>query len=210
MKFGTFGKSQTAAPDRPESGFDAARTGSEVAALNERLDDLTAQLDRLGRLATAQSARPLTVSQPEDPTAQRLAQAITRLDQRLDHLIVDTQPAADKTGQRISATDRIDKPWRKLRRASARSTPPPRSAARRSPPEPVRAPGPAQDLTGLEQQLRHITTQMQALHRPCCLDGAVTALRSDLAVIGRALTEAMPRQAVEVAGIGGARPQGAH
>ena len=164
-----------------------------------------AQLDRLGRLntATAASARSIAAS-PEEPTGQRVAQAITRLDQRLDHLIVrgtGGSPHA-KTEQRITAADRIDQAVAEIaarQRALDSSAAAPAAAAAppERPPEPVRAPGPAQDLTGLEQQLRHITTQMQTLHRPCSLDDSVTALRSDLAAIGRTLTEAMPRQAVE-------------
>ena len=51
------------------------------------------------------------------------------------------------------------------------------------------------DLANLEHQLRNITTQIASLHRP--YEDALTALRGDLAEVGRALTEAMPRRAVE-------------
>src|SRR5205823_14306248 len=61
------------------------------------------------------------------------------------------------------------------------------------PPATWQAPG--QDLSGLEQHLRQITTQIATLHQP--YEDALTALRSDLAEVGRALTEAMPRRAVE-------------
>ena len=51
------------------------------------------------------------------------------------------------------------------------------------------------DLSGLEQHLRTITSQIASLHRP--YEDGFAALRSDLAEIGRALTDAMPRRAVE-------------
>ena len=51
------------------------------------------------------------------------------------------------------------------------------------------------DLTGLEQQLHHINTQISSLHQP--YEDALGALRGDLADIARALTDAMPRRAIE-------------
>ncbi len=61
---------------------------------------------------------------------------------------------------------------------------------------PILTPMPAQDLSGLEDQLRKITTQIETLRRPG-VEEAINALRSELAEIGRALTEAMPRQAID-------------
>jgi localization factor PodJL len=55
---------------------------------------------------------------------------------------------------------------------------------------------PNQRLPDLEQQLRQINARIEAM-RPCGLDGAVGALRNDLAEIGMMLKEAMPRQAIE-------------
>jgi localization factor PodJL len=54
-----------------------------------------------------------------------------------------------------------------------------------------------QELSGLEQQLRQINTQIETLRQPCSLDKAVDMLRDDLAEIGLMLQEAMPRKAVE-------------
>ena len=51
------------------------------------------------------------------------------------------------------------------------------------------------DLAGLEQQLHHINTQISSLHQP--YEDALGALRGDLADIARALTDAMPRRAIE-------------
>src|SRR5262245_40338641 len=57
------------------------------------------------------------------------------------------------------------------------------------------APPPSQDLTALEAQLRNLTHQIASLHQP--YESAFAALRSDLAEVNRALTEAVPRQAIE-------------
>src|SRR5262249_20214482 len=54
-----------------------------------------------------------------------------------------------------------------------------------------------QELSGLEQQLRQINTQIETLRQPCGLDKAVDTLRDDLAEIGLMLQEAMPRKAIE-------------
>ena len=61
---------------------------------------------------------------------------------------------------------------------------------------PVSGPVPAQDLSGLEAQLRQITNQIEMLRRPG-VEGAVTSLRAELGEIGRTLNEAMPRRAIE-------------
>ncbi len=55
---------------------------------------------------------------------------------------------------------------------------------------------PTQDLSGLEEHLRQITDQIETLRRPGVED-AINALRAELGDIGRALNEAMPRQAID-------------
>ncbi|MDB5602313.1 MAG: Sel1 domain protein repeat-containing protein [Xanthobacteraceae bacterium] len=59
---------------------------------------------------------------------------------------------------------------------------------------------PTQDMSGLEQQLRHITSQIETLRQPpppSGIEQAIGALRADLAEIARTLTDALPRRAVE-------------
>ena len=58
------------------------------------------------------------------------------------------------------------------------------------------APLPAQDLSGLEDQLRHITNQIETLRQPG-IEQAINALREELGEIGRTLSDAMPRRALE-------------
>ncbi len=53
----------------------------------------------------------------------------------------------------------------------------------------------APEFAGLEQQLREINSQISSLHQP--YQSAFAALRNEVAEIGRTLTEAMPRRAIE-------------
>ncbi len=59
------------------------------------------------------------------------------------------------------------------------------------------APEPALDLSGLERQLRQITTRIEALRPASELESAIHELRTELTEIARLLTEALPRRAVE-------------
>ena len=61
-------------------------------------------------------------------------------------------------------------------------------------PEP--APLPTQDLSGLEDQLRNITDLIETLRMPG-VENAISALREELGEIGRTLSDAMPRHALE-------------
>ena len=61
-------------------------------------------------------------------------------------------------------------------------------------PEP--APLPTQDLSGLEDQLRNIIDLIKTLRMPG-IENAISALREELGEIGRTLSDAMPRHALE-------------
>jgi localization factor PodJL len=80
--------------------------------------------------------------------------------------------------------------------APAQQAPAMLQAAPQQPPAIVRAPTPAQDLSGLEEQLRQITDRIDTLRTPGVED-AINALRGELAEIGNALNDAMPRKAID-------------
>jgi localization factor PodJL len=63
--------------------------------------------------------------------------------------------------------------------------------------QPRQAEPPAPDFSSLEQQLHNITRQIETLRHPCGIEDALAGLRGDLAAIGRAIDEAMPRRALE-------------
>jgi localization factor PodJL len=66
-----------------------------------------------------------------------------------------------------------------------------------APPPPAFEPAPTVDFSALQSQLREITTRIEALKPASDVGSAITALRGDLADIGRQLNEALPRRAVE-------------
>jgi localization factor PodJL len=73
--------------------------------------------------------------------------------------------------------------------------PPPAPAPQMAPPPPPPPPGP--DFSALEQHLFKITSQIEALQRPDHIEQSIAAFRSELAEIRHAITEAMPRRAIE-------------
>jgi localization factor PodJL len=70
-------------------------------------------------------------------------------------------------------------------------------AARVLPTIEPRVEAPAIDLSGLERQLRELTSRIEALHPSRDIEAAITALRADLAEIGRSITQALPQRAVD-------------
>jgi len=66
-----------------------------------------------------------------------------------------------------------------------------------APPAPAYAPPPGPDFSSLERHLLKITSQIESLQRPDNTEQAINAFRSELAEIRTAITEAMPRRAIE-------------
>ena len=78
---------------------------------------------------------------------------------------------------------------------------PPRSAPPIAPAMPPRhgaaASSPGPDFSSLERHLLKITSQIEALQRPDGIEQSIAAFRSELSEIRHAITEAMPRRAIE-------------
>ena len=72
--------------------------------------------------------------------------------------------------------------------------PPPKAPAPQMAPP---APPPGPDFSSLERHLIKITSQIEALQRPDHIEQSIAAFRSELAEIRHAITEAMPRRAIE-------------
>ncbi len=208
--------------------------GDNLAAVSERLDDLTRQLERVAR-SNAEAHRRTRAAE-DDRSQDRVAEAVARLDRRLDEVIAEgrAQSAAFRRRQTAAppppAVNYAPPPhaaphyvppvapqpapapplqpsgpaaWAQeisaRQRALDGEPAPARSggwrglAAPHPAPQPVQVPAP--DLSGLENHLRQITDQIATLHQP--YEDALTALRGDLAAIGRSLTDALPRRAIE-------------
>jgi localization factor PodJL len=186
----------------------------DFAAVNDRLDVLAQQLDHLVRVNAYAQQSPTNDRRDEIPA--EFADALSRLDQRLDQLIVEGRSATTEIERRVSAVDRavasLDREKPRPRTVDSPSLAGPatpldqalfeiaeRQQALDGEVAPRRADLPrasTQGQSGLEQQLRQITTRIETL-KPCGINNAVETLRNDLAEIGVMMKDAMPRKSVE-------------
>jgi localization factor PodJL len=188
----------------------------DVADIHQRLDSITRQIEQISRPVPRNDA-----PRSEPGVARQLNDAISRLDARLSQIsnpapakqaqLQDRQRQADMVERAASQVYRPSPPLspasldfaiaeiaarqNELDNAAPRPTPP-RSAP---PTAPAMAPampaGP--DFSTLERHLFKITSQIEALQRPDGIEQSIAAFRGELAEIRQAITEAMPRRAIE-------------
>jgi len=150
------------------------RTADHLTGMHQRLDDLTRRIDQVTRSGSA----------PYAPKRDREeSELFARMEQRFDQFAAkiarpSTPHAADNIYPPglVSAIAEIAARHRSLNGGAA--------------------PAPAQDLSGLEGQLRRITDQIETLRRPG-VEEAIGALHVELREISHTLAEAMPRRAIE-------------
>jgi localization factor PodJL len=208
------------APQDPLPSQDA----KDVADIHQRLDSITRQIEQISR-PTPRSDAPRNDAPRSDATrnepgvAKQLNDAISRLDARLSQISnpapkkaerQDTQRQAEKVERAAAQVYRPSPPLNpgtldfaiaeiaarqsELDNLSPRPMPP-----RAAPPiAPAAPPAPAApDFSGLEKYLFKITSQIEALQRPDGIEQSIAAFRGELAEIRHAITEAMPRRAIE-------------
>ncbi|MEI9803650.1 MAG: hypothetical protein WDN48_03175 [Pseudolabrys sp.] len=193
--------------DDEEDGDDG-----ELSTVHQRLDDLTRRIEQFGR--TGPAAYAPKRNRNED---SQIAELIGRLDRRLDQFVnvapamaavapqaraqpaqsaapnVRMPPALDLAVAEIAARQRALNGQPAVNEPTQQRAP---AVAAAPVAAPVIMPVPTQDLSGLEDQLRKITNQIETLRKPG-VEEAINALRSELGDIGRALTDAMPRHAID-------------
>ena len=187
----------------------------EVADIHQRLDSITRQIEQISRPAPRGEA-----PRAEPGVARQLNDAISRLDARLSQIsnpaparhaeIQDKQRQAEMVERAAAQIYRPSPPLspasmdfavaeiaarqNELDGPSPRQAPsgqvPPRQAAPTAPAGP--------DFSSLERHLVKITSQIEALQRPDHVEQSIAAFRSELTEIRHALTEAMPRRAIEL------------
>ena len=163
-------------PSFPRSSDEG--TADHLTGVHQRLDDLTRRIDQVTRSGSAPYAPKRDREEPD-----QFAELFARLEQRFDQFAAKiARPSTPH------AADNIYPPG--LVSAIAEI------AARHRPLNGGAAPAPAQDLSGLEGQLRRITDQIETLRRPG-VEEAIAALHVELREISHTLAEAMPRRAIE-------------
>jgi localization factor PodJL len=162
----------------PVRADDAAR--ADYSEVQLRLDNLARRMDQVTHGGPAAYAPKRTRDD-----ADQVAELIGRIEQRFDQFAGSRPPAMPNTPM-PPAFDRAVAEINARRRTLNGETMPA--------PAPVAMP--MQDLSGLEGELRRVTSQIETLRRPD-VEEAINALRAELGEIGRTLNEAMPRRAIE-------------
>jgi localization factor PodJL len=195
----------------------------EVADIHQRLDSITRQIEQISRPQTRSDAPRSETPRNEAGVARQLNDAISRLDARLSQIsnpaparqaqLQDSQRKADSVERAAAQVYRPSPPLNPasldfaVAEIAARQSEldyvaprpmPPRSAPPMAPAMPVAPAMPAgPDFSVLERHLFKITSQIEALQRPDGTEQSIAAFRSELAEIRHAITEAMPRRAIE-------------
>lgn len=190
---------------------------AEVAEIHQRLDSISRQIEQM-----SQGAAPRRESAG---VARQLNDAISRLDARLSQLSgaparppapqprtplpEPPAPAARTPQPEPAPPPRATEPPRQttipellkfdvaeiLARQSELNTPPRLIQPEAAPPLAPQAATP--DLSGFEKQLKYLTSQIEGLRRPDGIEQAIAMFRSELAEMRQAITDALPRRALD-------------
>jgi localization factor PodJL len=203
----------------------AASPSRDVADIHQRLDSITSQIEQISQprprsdvsreqgvarqLNDAISRLDARLSQISNPQAARQAQE--RQQERQQRQEATVERAASQVSSQVSS--QVYRPSPPLSPASFDSaiaeiaarqneldapTPPkpmPMPARNVPPIAPAMPAGP--DFSSLERHLVKITSQIEALQRPDGIEQSIAAFRTELSEIRAAITEAMPRRAIE-------------
>jgi localization factor PodJL len=184
----------------------------DVADIHARLDSITRQIEQISQVT------PRDDAPRHDPgVARQLNEAISRLDARLAQLsnpapamqseLYDKQRQRDMVERAAAQVYRPSPPLSPAsldlavaeiaaRQSELDNTTPRSMPPRHAPPvAPAMPTGP--DFSTLERHLLKITNQIEAMQRPNGIEQSIAAFRGELAEIRHAITEAMPRRAIE-------------
>ncbi len=195
-----------------------SRESRDVADIHQRLDSITRQIEQISQPAPRSEAPRGEAPRAEPTVARQLNDAISRLDARLSQISsagAARQPMAQAQDRQAQA-QMVERAAAQVYRPSPPLSPvsfetaiaqiaarqneldgapkqvPPRSAP---PTAPMAAAGP--DFSSLERHLLNITSQIESLRPSENIEASIAAFRSELAEIRLAITEAMPRRAID-------------
>lgn len=185
---------------KPAPRQDVSREQGVARQLNDaisRLDARLSQISRPHRQPQAPGPAPADTRQRQADAVERAAAEVYRSSPPLSPASFDV--AVAEITARQSELDGFA-PRQTPPRAAPSLAPAAPYAPPMAPPAPAYAPPPPQpgpDFSSLERHLLKITSQIESLQRPDNTEQAITAFRSELAEIRAAITEAMPRRAIE-------------
>jgi len=197
-----------------------ARETLEVADIHQRLDSISRHIEQMSRPAPRQD-----MPRSEPAVARQLNDAISRLDARLAQISNPPKGGHDWQRQSEAVEHAAAQVYRQSpplspvsldsaiaeiaarqneldsaapRQVAPRSAPPiaPTMPSAASPAAAMPAAPSGPDFSSLERYLVKITSQIEAW-RPDAIEQSIVAFRNELAEIRSALTEAMPRRAIE-------------
>ena len=183
----------------PRSEAPRAEAARAEPAVARQLNDAISRLD--ARLSQISNPAPARQAQMQDK--QRQAEMVERAAAQVYRPSPPLSPASmDFAIAEIAARqNELDGP---PPRQMPSGPIPPRHAAPMAPPaqhhsaQPMMQAAPAgPDFSSLERHLIKITSQIEALQRPDHVEQSIAAFRTELAEIRHAITEAMPRRAIE-------------
>ena len=198
---------------KPAPRQDVSREQGVARQLNDAISRLDARLSQISKPQQPQPQQP----QPQPPQAQRAAPVETRQRQadaveRAATQVYRNSPPLSPASFDVAVAE-ITARQSELdgfapRRLPPRAAPSIAPAAAyvatplppMAPPTPAYAPPPPQpgpDFSSLERHLLKITSQIESLQRPDNTEQAINGFRAELAEIRNAITEAMPRRAIE-------------
>jgi localization factor PodJL len=176
--------------DAPRSDAPRSDTPRGEPAVARQLNDAISRLDaRLAQISNPAPAKqaPLAERQRQADMVERAAAQVYRPSPPLSPASLDF--AIAEVAARQNELDHS------APRPMPRSAPPIAPAMAAPAMAPAMPPGP--DFSTLERHLFKITSQIEALQRPSGIEQSIAAFRSELAEIRHAITEAMPRRAIE-------------
>ncbi|MFH1345444.1 MAG: hypothetical protein ABIL01_30215 [Pseudomonadota bacterium] len=181
--------------DVPSADMPRNEAPGVARQLNDAISRLDARLSQISNPAPRQA--PMQDRQRQAEMVERAASQVYRPSPPLSPASLDFAIAEIAARQ-----NELDAPA--PRSVPPRSAPPRTAAMPASmapampmppPTQPAAPTGP--DFSSLERHLLKITSQIEALQRPDGIEQSITAFRSELADIRAAITEAMPRRAIE-------------
>lgn len=189
---------------KPAPRQDISREQGVARQLNDAISRLDARLSQISRPQPQQPQPPRPAPSPVE-TRQRQADAVERAAAQVYRSSPPLSPASFDVAVAEITARQSELDGFAPRQMPSRAAPPiaPNAAPYAppfTPPAPAYAPPPpppGPDFSLLERHLLKITSQIESLQRPDNTEQAISAFRGELAEIRQAITEAMPRRAIE-------------